>query len=142
MELARGRRSGLESASAPLGRSRRWPLIWLLLCCSGALAVETDGPRVLLCDAVDGIAVIEHLGVEQALQRGQADQSGRWRLIRVAADSVVLESTAGESRRIRAYLASSGRGPVQFDERPPPNRSARSLVVVPARLKPNAPEER
>jgi type II secretory pathway component PulC len=116
----------------------------LLLCWCGTSLAATDEPawpRVLACDAVEGIVVIEHRGMEQALLRGQTDQSGDWRITQVTADSAVLESTGGKGMRIRAYLAGSGRSPVKFEEQAPPSAPARSLVIVPARVRSDAQEK-
>ncbi len=117
---------------------QRWSSISLLLmlCWSGKLlaaTAEPAWPRVLACDAAEGIAVIEYRGLEQALVRGDADRSGEWRLAQVTADSALLESTAGKGMRIRAFLVGSGRKPVKFEEQAPPSPPARGVVIVPAR---------
>ncbi len=117
----------------------------LLACWAGdllAATAEPHWPELLACDAVDGIVVIEHRGIEQALVRGQADQSGEWRVTQVAGDSAVLESIGGDRTRIRAYLSGSGRRPVKFAEQPPPRPPASSVAIVPARAQPSATEDR
>lgn len=126
------------------GRGRCWLLAWLLLCCSGGLfaaTAEPAWPRLLACDADEGIVVIEHRGIEQALLRGEADRSGEWRITQVTADSAVMESTAGKGIRIRAFLADSGRSPVKFDDQAPPSPPARALVIVPARAQSDTKEK-
>jgi hypothetical protein len=133
-----------ESAQLPAVSRRQWPWFWLLLCWSGnllAATAEPGWPQVLACDAAEGIAVIEYRGFEQALLRGQADLSGDWRITQVTADSAVLESTASKGMRIRAFLAGSGRGPVKFEEQPPPSQPARALVIERARAQTRAAED-
>ncbi len=105
-----------------LGYSRGalWSAVLLLAAVdTEATDVPALAPRLLACDAAEGIAVVSVRGKEHALLRGEALASGDWRLTQVASGSAVFAAIEDPGTSVRVFLESSGRPPLRMTDRPP-----------------------
>lgn len=122
---------------SPHAERYRCLALWgvFLVASTGTMAGTPEAPRLLACDANEGIAVVKIDGAEQALLRGESVASGEWRLTQVSSDSAVFMAIHEPGTTVRIYLDSLGRTSLRITDKPPPAPPVVALDIQTVRVK-------